>query len=96
MKTVEDDEYKFFRTAEPDLYPNESAVDVNYHICMINKQDNMVIEIDKKHPMRYYFKPEIEEFLHKEGFELITCLDCNTLQEPTFDSWTAYFVCRKA
>lgn len=95
VKTVEDDEYKFIRTAEPDLYPNENAVDVNYHICMINKHDNIVTEIDEKHPMRYYFKPEIEEFLNEEGFELIAYLDCNTLQEPTFDSWTAYFVCRK-
>lgn len=31
----------------------------------------------------------------KDVLELIACLDCNTLQEPTFDSWTAYFVCRK-
>lgn len=95
VKTVEDGSYKFLRTAVPNLYPNENAVDVNYHICAIDKETRIVSEIDEIHQMRYWFKNEIEELLDEKGFELIKCLDCNTLDTPTFDSWTVYFVCRK-
>lgn len=44
--------------------------------------------------MRYFFRPELEWILKNAGFELIENLDCKTLEETSFDSWTSYFIAR--
>ncbi len=46
------------------------------------------------HSMRYFFRPELESYLEKAGFELIDNLDCATLEATDYDSWTSYFVAR--
>lgn len=94
-RELEDEKYTFQRVATPDLFPNENSVDVNYHISVIDKENNTVQKIEEKHQMRYFFKPEIEEYLNQAGFELLECVDCNTYSTPDFNSWTAYFICRK-
>ena len=50
--------------------------------------------INETHHMRYFFRPELELMLQESGFELIDNLDCNTLEQTDFTSWTSYFVSR--
>lgn len=95
VKSVEDEEKIYMRIAEPEIFVNHNAVDVNYCINIIDKRTQTIKQIREKHQMRYFFKPELEEYLAQAGFELLECLGCNTLLEPDFESWTAYFVCRK-
>lgn len=95
VKRVEDSENLLIRIAEPVLHPNENIVDVKYDVNIINKISGVTRTIDEVHNMRYYFKPEIREMLEKNGMRLEACIDCSTLQEPDFDSWTVYFVARK-
>lgn len=95
VKRVDDSENLFVRIAEPVIHPNENVVDVQYNINVINKLTGTVTSIDEVHNMRYFFKPEIEEMLLHSGMELLKCIDCNTLEEPDFNSWTVYFIARK-
>ena len=44
--------------------------------------------------MRYFFRPELEYYLKQTGFELIDHVDCSTLGETDFTSWTSYFVAK--
>ena len=44
--------------------------------------------------MRYFFRPELEYYLNDAGFELLTNIDCRTLGDTNYDSWTSYFVAR--
>lgn len=44
--------------------------------------------------MRYFFRPELEAYLKETDFELIDNIDCKTLKETSYDSWTSYFVAR--
>ncbi len=94
-KRVEDDRNILIRNAVPVFHADKDIVDVNYDVLIINKDTAHVEELHETHQMRYYFKPELELMLEMAGFELLKCVDCNTLQETDFDSWTAYVVARK-
>lgn len=95
VKRVEDDNNFFVRIAEPVLYPNRNVVDVKYNVIVNEKSTGTSRTINEVHSMRYFFRPEIEEMLSETGMKLLGCLDCNTLQEPDFSTWTAYFVAGK-
>lgn len=95
VRRVEDSENLLVRIAEPVLHPNENIVDVKYNVNVINKQTGITKVFDEMHSMRYFFRPEIEDLLMRNGMRLLAYLDCNTLQEPDFNSWTAYFIARK-
>lgn len=95
IKQVEDDKNILIRYASPILHWNEDIVDVNYDVLVISKVTHEASRIKETHRMRFFFKPEIENMLRQSGFELLSCLDCNTLRETSDKSWTAYFVARK-
>lgn len=94
IKEVEDENYKLIRHAYPTLHCDDDIVDVNYDVYVIDKNNSKTEYICETHNMRYFFKPELEEFLVRTGFELMAVLDCNTLEKTTFNSWTAYFVAK--
>jgi len=92
VKKVEDDENILIRYANPVMHAEDNIVDVCYNVIVVDKQTSVSKEIDEIHHMRYFFKPEVELILEQSGFSLIACLDCNTLKETDFNSWTSYFV----
>lgn len=94
IKEVEDDKYKLMRIARPIMYDKTNIVDVCYEVIVIDKESNETKEIEEVHNMRYFFRPELELFLKKSGFELIDNIDCKTLKETDFNSWTSYFIAR--
>lgn len=95
VKKLEDEKNSITRIANPIMHANRNIVDVNYEVYITNKSSGVTRIIEETHHMRYFFVPEIEMLLKMVGFELITCLDCNNLQEPTYDSWTVYYMARK-
>lgn len=95
IKEVEDQENKIIRFASPIIYANTNIVDVNYKVLITNNKTNITSCIEETHSMRYFFAPEIEILLKKVGFELIGFFDCNSLESPTFDSWTVYCIAKK-
>lgn len=94
VKEIEDEENKLIRIARPIMHDKENVVDVNYEVLVINKRSSTVQTIYEVHKMRYFFRPELELLLKEAGFELLDNMDCQTLGETDFDSWTSYFIAK--
>lgn len=92
VKKAETQKYNVMRIANPEIHLTQNLVDVNYEIVIEDKKTQKTEHFKEKHVMRYLFTPEIQHYLEISGLELIDCLDCKTLKEPTYDTWTAYFV----
>lgn len=95
FKTVEDTDYILYRIADPLMHVEENVVDVNYKVFVIEKKTGYTRVIEEVHKMRYFFVPELKGYLQNAGFELLECLDSNTLKKTDFNSWTAICVARK-
>lgn len=94
VKEVEDGKNKLLRIARPVMYDRKNLVDVCYEVFCIDKETGSTKTINEVHNMRYFFRPEIEFLLKEAGFELIDNLDCVTLKETSFNSWTSYFIAK--
>jgi SAM-dependent methyltransferase len=87
IKRLEDDMITVTRIAEPILHPNENTVDVNYEVIIHDKIQLSTENIVEKHTMRYFFIPELEVFLNRNGFSLSHCEEWMTGHSPGFDTW---------
>ena len=94
VKEVEDEKNKLVRIARPIMHDKDNVVDVCYEVLVIDKETSVTKAINEVHNMRYFFRPELEFFLKEAGFELVDNIDCQTLRETSFDSWTSYFIAR--
>ena len=94
VKEVEDDQYRLIRIARPVMHDERNIVDVNYEVLIIDKRTNITKTIKEVHSMRYFFRPELEILLQQAGFELMANIDCNTLEETDYNSWTSYFIAK--
>lgn len=94
VKEIEDDNNRLIRIARPTLHDKRNVVDVDYEVLVINKQTDNVKTIQEIHNMRYFFRPELDLLLRQTGFELVDNLDCQTLKDTTYDSWTSYFIAK--
>lgn len=94
VKEIEDEKNRLVRVARPVMDDKRNMVDVCYEVFVMNKADGKTKVINEVHHMRYFFRPEIEFFLKEAEFELADSLDCQTLKETDFGSWTCYFVAK--
>lgn len=94
VKEVEDEKNKLIRIARPIMYDKKNVIDVCYEVFVIDKETGNTKVIKEVHSMRYFFYPELELILKKAGFELIDNLDCQTLGQTDYNSWTSYFIAR--
>lgn len=94
VKEVEDAENKLIRIARPIMYDKRNVVDVNYEVLILNKMTGKVQTVSEVHSMRYFFRPELEILLEEAGFELVENVDCQTLGETDYNSWTSYFIAK--
>lgn len=94
VKEVEDKKNKLVRVARPVLHDKEDLVDVNYEVFVIDKETGKVQVVNEVHKMRYFFRPEIEMLLEATEFILIDNLDCQTLGETDYNTWTSYFIAK--
>ena len=94
VKEVQDDKYHLIRIAKPVMHDRINVVDVCYEILIIDRDSNITKTINEVHSMRYFFRPELDFYLESSGFELIDNVDCVTLRETGYDSWTSFFVAR--
>ena len=94
VKEIEDEKNKLIRIARPIMYEKRNVVDVCYEVLVIDKDTSQTKVINEVHNMRYFFRPELELLLEQSGFELIDNLDCQTLEETNYESWTSYFIAR--
>lgn len=94
VKELEDEKNRLVRIARPVMHDKENVVDVCYEVFVIDKKTGQTRTINEVHNMRYFFRPELELLLQETGFELITNLDCRTLGQTDYNSWTSYFIAR--
>lgn len=94
VKEVDNSENKLIRIAKPSMCDKENLVNVSYDILVIDKDTNKINTISELHTMRYFFRPELEMFLSMAGFELIDNIDCTSLKDTDYNSWTSYFIAR--
>jgi SAM-dependent methyltransferase len=94
LKRLEDDQIEVLRLAEPKHYPNENLVDVCYQMFIKDKQQKTLEEFTESHPMRYFFKPEIELMLSISQMQLLDCREWISQREPGFETWSVYCVAK--
>lgn len=93
-KRMADEKIEVTRLAEPELHLNENRVDVHYHISVRDLAANTVAEMKETHPMRYFFKPEIERIADQAGFQCLHVEEWMSGREIGCDTWGVCFVIR--
>lgn len=94
VREAEDENKKLIRIARPVMRDKENVVIVSYEVLVMDKKTSETSVIREEHSMRYWFRPEIEYFLGRSGFELVDSMDCSTLGETDYHSWTCYFIAK--
>ena len=95
VKRVGNDAVDVIRIAEPEVRPNENIVNVNYQVLVLHKASGKTMEVFESHPMRYWFKPEIDRMLSAAGFDPVDCMEWMTGHRPGADTWNICFVAKK-
>lgn len=94
-KRMSDDKIDVVRIAEPVMHPNDNLVDVNYTVLITDRAQKTMEEINEKHTMRYFFRPELELMLNQAGFELLTAQEWLSDRPLDFSTWSGTFVAQK-
>jgi len=92
IKRMADEKIEVTRLAEPVLHPNENRVDVNYHVFVRDRATNAVIELKETHAMRYFFKPEIEQFAALAEIQCLHAEEWLSGKEIGCHTWGICFV----
>jgi SAM-dependent methyltransferase len=92
VKRLSNNEFSILRIAEPESHPNENVVDVNYEIQIENKLSQVTTILKEKHPMRYFFNPELDLICEKVGLSRIDIMEWLSYSKPNLSSWTACMV----
>jgi SAM-dependent methyltransferase len=71
VKTMENDQVKIIRIANPTLRSFDHICEVNYKLIVLNKDNNTFNEFDEQHVVRFYFPQEIKHLLMDAGFEIL-------------------------
>lgn len=87
IKRLENEEIRVTRIAEPVLKVNENIVDVNFELMIYDKERNQTEIIKEIHPMRYFFKPEIELLLDRANMDLLYFREWMTGNEASESTW---------
>ena len=87
VKRFKNDEFSIVRVAEPDYYPNENLVDVNYNFFVKNLYDSSTIQFKETHSMRHFSIPEIDILAEIYGFQRIDAQEFLTKKSPSENTW---------
>ena len=88
IKRLENEKCKVLRIAEPELFPTENAVVVNYWMLIDSLLKKESARFNESHKMRYLFAPEIE-FLSDIHFHKGQHFAWMTKRKPGFSDWAA-------
>jgi predicted TPR repeat methyltransferase len=69
IKRFSDEKTSVIRLCEPELKVNENRVDVNFEVIVEDILSGTREVITEKHPVRYFFLPEIDLFCEISGFK---------------------------
>lgn len=83
------------RIAEPRMRLAENLVEVHYELLAEDRQAGLRETLSETHVMRYFFLPEINQFLEMSGFTNVAAYRWMTLQAPDEGSWNVCVVARR-
>jgi len=69
VKTVEDEELRIIRIAQPELDAAKHICHVNYQL-LVTQKNTLVDEIKETHTVRFYFPQEITHYLEDSNFKV--------------------------
>lgn len=96
VKRMENDRIQVTRIAEPELDTTRNCVDVNFTVFVQDKQTGAVQQFQERHPMRYYFTPELHWLAEQHGMRIIHAEEWLTGGVPSDRTWGVCFVaCRE-
>ena len=95
VKRMIDDEIEIIRIAEPENFPNDNRVDVNYTVFVRDKTTNTFQTFSETHPMRHFSIPEIDFWAATNGFKCFAAEEFLTGAVPGEHTWGVCFVLRK-
>lgn len=87
------DKYKITRSSTPAIDFKNNIVDVNYHL-IISGPDGYEDEITEVHRMRYFSCSQIEYWLQRCGFMMLTGYEWLTVLEPNKNSWSVCIIAK--
>jgi SAM-dependent methyltransferase len=96
VKQVGNDVVDVIRIAEPEVRPNENIVNVNYQVLVFHKATGQTMTVIESHPMRYWFKSEIDRILEAAGFKTVDCMEWMTGRKVGQDTWNACFIAKNS
>ena len=92
VKRLENEEIQITRIAEPEIYPNDNLVDVNYQVFIKDKKSGSVDELQETHRMRYLFQQELNLFMNSFELKIVDCGEWMTGYQANVNTWGVYFV----
>ena len=95
VKHVTDNEVEVTRIAEPDVFPNENRVDVNYTLFVRNKRTDTFQTLSETHSMRHFPIPEIDILAEGAGFQRLAVEEFFTGANVDEQTWGVCFVLKK-
>lgn len=95
VKQLQGDGTRITRIAEPQIYPNENRVDVNYQIFAEEEASSRVEKLSESHPMRHFSLPELDLFAQISGFERVGAEEFLTGNTPSEETWGVCIIMRK-
>jgi SAM-dependent methyltransferase len=82
------------RAASSQLDSRRDVCTVEYHLWRL-EDGKLTAEVRERHPMRYFFEPELHAFLSNAGFELLRVGGFPNLDdEPSEHTWNVALVAR--
>lgn len=87
IKQLEDEVIRVTRIAQPEIYPNEDRVDVNYQVFVEDKSSGEVKILSELHPMRHFSLPELDLFAEFSGFQFVGAEEFLTGNIPSEETW---------
>jgi len=96
VKRMADSPVEITRIAEPEIYPNENRVDVNYTIFAKDHISGSIETLSETHRMRHFSLPELNLFAELTGFEPpLATEEFLTGNAPSEDTWGVCVVLRR-
>lgn len=95
VKRITDNEVEVTRIAEPDVFPNENRVDVNYTIFVRNKKTDTFQTLSETHSMRHFSIPEIDLLAATTSFRRLAVEEFFTGANVDEQTWGVCIVLKK-
>jgi SAM-dependent methyltransferase len=95
IKEIVDRKERLIRITRSTLETNRNVININFRVLRI-KGKLVIDEIEETHQMRYWSLPELDYFLMKNGFKIISiCNNFDMHSQPTDQDWNIFIIARK-